>query len=171
MGTIVQNVSTINAVANAVFEGEPLISRVTTLNGDVAKPKNYLVKIGTPISNIFSANNIKVTNKDAVVVAGVMMGMGLPTLDAPITKRTSSIIYFANIKAKKGQKSTACIHCGRCLSACPARLQPVAIYNAVIKGDFAKAEKLSSKDCIACGTCSYVCPARVPLASNIKMAR
>jgi len=168
MGTIVQNVSTINAIANAVFEGEPLISRVTTLNGDIAKPKNYLVKIGTPISSILSANNINVTKKDSVVVAGVMMGMGLPTLDAPITKRTSSIIYF---KAKKGQKSTVCIHCGRCLSACPARLQPVAIYNAVVKGDFAKAEKLSSKDCIACGTCSYVCPARVPLASNIKMAR
>ncbi len=170
MGTIVQNVATINAIANAVFEGEPLISRVTTLNGDVAKPKNLLVKIGTPISDIFNANSIKVTKTSAVVVGGVMMGMALPTVDAPITKRTSSIIYFAKANAKI-QKSTACIHCGRCVSACPARLQPVAIYNAVVKGDFAKAEKLWAKDCIACGTCSYVCPARVPLASNIKMAR
>ena len=54
MGTIVQNVATINAIANAVFEGEPLISRVTTLNGDIKEPKNLLVKIGTPISNILS---------------------------------------------------------------------------------------------------------------------
>ena len=171
MGTIVQNVSTINAIANAVFEGEPLISRVTTLNGDVAKPKNLLVKIGTPISSILTANNVNVSDIGSVVIGGVMMGVALQTIDAPITKRTSSIIYFAKSKAKKDQKTTACIHCGRCVSACPARLQPVAIYNAVIKGNFEKAEKLWSKDCIACGTCSYVCPARLPLASNIKMAR
>jgi Na+-translocating ferredoxin:NAD+ oxidoreductase subunit C len=171
MGTIVQNVATINAIANAVFEGEPLITRVTTLNGDLAKPKNLLVKIGTPISEILNANSINASDIGSVVVGGVMMGTALQTPDAPITKRTSSIIYFAKSKAKKGQKPTACIHCGRCVDACPARLQPVAIYNAVIKGDFEKAEKLWAKDCIMCGTCSYVCPARVPLASNIKMAR
>jgi electron transport complex protein RnfC len=170
MGTIVQNVATINAIANAVFEGEPLISRVTTLNGDIAKPKNLQVKIGTPISDIFKANNITITKTSAAVIGGVMMGMALPTIDAPVTKRTSSIIYFAKANAKI-PKSTACIHCGRCVDACPARLQPVAIYNAVIKGDFAKAEKLWAKDCIVCGTCSYVCPANLPLSYNVKMAR
>ena len=168
MGTIVQNVATINAIANAVFEGEPLISRVTTLNGDVANPKNLMVKIGTPIREILSANNV--TDCGSVVVGGVMMGTALQTLDAPVTKRTSSIICFNKAHAKP-KKPTACIHCGRCVDACPARLQPVAIYNAVIKGDFAKAEKLWAKDCIVCGTCSYVCPARLPLAANVKMAR
>ena len=77
MGTIVQNVATINAIANAVFEGEPLISRVTTLNGDLAQPKNLLVKIGTPVSDILSANNIEVSNVGSVVVGGVMMGTAL----------------------------------------------------------------------------------------------
>ncbi len=167
MGTIVQNVSTINAIANAVFEGEPLISRVTTLNGDIAKPKNLLVKIGTPIADILSQNNVNTSDIGNIVVGGVMMGTALQTIDAPVTKRTSSIIYFAKSKAKKGQKTTACIHCGRCLNACPVRLQPIAIYNAVMKGDFAKAEKLWAKDCLACGTCSFVCPSRLPLASTI----
>ena len=88
MGTIVQNVATINAIANAVFEGEPLISRVTTLNGDIEKPKNLLVKIGTPISDILSANNIDASKMGKIVVAGVMMGHALPSADAPINKRT-----------------------------------------------------------------------------------
>jgi electron transport complex protein RnfC len=171
MGTIVQNVATINAIANAVFEGEPLISRVTTLNGDVAEPKNLLVKIGTPISSILSQNKVDTNDLKEVVVGGVMMGQALPSLDAPVTKRTSSIIVFAKSKAKKGQQTTACIHCGSCITACPVRLQPVAIYNAVIKGDFAKAEKLWAKDCIACGTCSYVCPSKLPLSGTVKMAR
>jgi Na+-translocating ferredoxin:NAD+ oxidoreductase subunit C len=170
MGTIVQNVATLNAIANAVFEGEPLISRVTTLNGDIAQPKNLLVKIGTPVSDILSANNIDKNTVSEVVVGGVMMGQCLQTIEAPITKRTSSIIVFAKSKAK-GKKTTACIHCGRCITACPVRLHPVAIYNAVMKGDFEKAEKLWAKDCIACGTCSFVCPSKINLSGAVKMAR
>ncbi|NLF89544.1 electron transport complex subunit RsxC [Candidatus Bathyarchaeota archaeon] len=168
MGTIVQNVATINAIANAVFDGEPLISRVAALNGDIPTPKNLMVKIGTPISEILKANSI--TDCGSVVVGGMMMGVQLATLDAPVTKRTSSILCLNKAHAK-ARKPTACIHCGRCVSACPIRLQPVAIYNAVIKGDFKKAEKLWAQDCIMCGTCSYVCPANLPLASNVKMAR
>ncbi len=168
MGTIVQNVATINAIANAVFEGEPLITRVAALNGDIPTPKNLMVKIGTPISEILKANSI--TDCGSVVVGGMMMGVQLASLDAPVTKRTSSILCLNKAHAK-ARKPTACIHCGRCVSACPIRLQPVAIYNAVIKGDFAKAEKLWAQDCIMCGTCSYVCPANLPLAFNVKMAR
>jgi Na+-translocating ferredoxin:NAD+ oxidoreductase subunit C len=166
MGTIVQNVATINAIANAVFEGEPLISRVTTLNGDdIKQPKNLLVKIGTPVSDILNANGIK--DAGQVVVGGVMMGNALQSLDAPLTKRTSSIIVFSKAKAKV-KKSTACIRCARCISACPARLQPSLLYEAINKGNFEKAEKLWAKDCIACGSCSYVCPAGLPLTSTIK---
>jgi electron transport complex protein RnfC len=166
MGTIVQNVATINAIANAVFEGEPLISRVTTLNGDDFKqPKNLLVKIGTPISDILNANGIK--DAGQVVVGGVMMGNALQSLDAPLTKRTSSIIIFSKTIAKV-KKSTACIRCARCISACPARLQPSLLYEAINKGNFEKAEKLWAKDCIACGSCSYVCPAGLPLTSTIR---
>jgi electron transport complex protein RnfC len=166
MGTIVQNVATINAIANAVFEGEPLISRVTTLNGDdVKQPKNLLVKIGTPISDILKVHGIKDTGQ--VVVGGVMMGNALQSLDAPLTKRTSSIIVFSKAKAKQ-KKSTACIRCARCISACPTRLQPSLLYEAINKGNFEKAEKLWAKDCIACGTCSYVCPAGLPLTSTIR---
>ncbi|MCW4000125.1 MAG: electron transport complex subunit RsxC [Candidatus Bathyarchaeota archaeon] len=167
MGTIVQNVATLNAIANAVFEGEPLISRVTTLNGDVAEPKNLLVKIGTPISDILAASNVDSSGLKKVVVGGVMMGDAIANLEAPLTKRTSSIIVFAKSK-KKEQKTTACIHCSRCISACPVRLQPALLYAAITKGDFATAEKLWAHDCIKCGTCSYVCPSRLPLSSTIK---
>jgi Na+-translocating ferredoxin:NAD+ oxidoreductase subunit C len=169
MGTIVQNVATINAIANAVFEGEPLITRVATLNGDdVKQPKNLLVKIGTPINDILTANNI--ANPGQVVVGGVMMGNALQSLDSPLTKRTSSIIVFSKAKTKQ-KKSTACIRCARCISACPTRLQPSLLYEAITKGNFEKAEKLWAKDCIACGTCSYVCPAGLPLTSTIRSVK
>ena len=150
MGTIVQNVATINAIANAVFEGEPLISRVATLNGDVPEPKNLLVKIGTPISNILNKCNVDINDVRQVVIGGVMMGHAIPTIEAPVTKRT-----------------TNCIHCSNCISSCPVKLHPILIYNALEKGQLEKAEKLYMKDCIACGICSYVCPSGLPLAATI----
>ena len=171
MGTIVQNVATINAIANAVFEGEPLISRVTTLNGDIAEPKNLQVKIGTPISEILTQNKVNTSDIRQVVIGGVMMGNALPTIEAPVTKRTSSIIVFSKSKYKPDQPTTACIHCSNCIQSCPVRLHPIMIYNAIMKGDFAKAEKLWVKDCIACGTCSYVCPSKLPLSGIICASR
>jgi len=171
MGCIVQNVATINAIANAVFEGEPLISRVVAFNGEIAQPKNLLVKIGTPISDIFAQNNIDMNDVRQVVVGGVMMGHAIPTTEAPITKRSSSIIPFSESNYKKEQKQTACIHCSKCISACPVKLHPILIYNAIMKPDMETAEKLWNKDCIGCGTCSYVCPSRIPLASAIMASR
>ena len=171
MGTIVQNVATINAIANAIFEGEPLISRVTTLNGDVPEPKNLLVKIGTPINTILTQSNVDTKDIRQVVIGGVMMGNAIPTLEAPVTKRTSSILVFSKSKYKPDQQTTACIHCSNCIASCPVRLHPVLIYNAIMKGDFAKAEKLWVKDCIACGTCSYVCPSKLPLSGIICASR
>ncbi len=171
MGTIVQNVATINAVANAVFEGEPLISRVTTLNGDVAEPKNLLVKIGTPVSDILNQFKVNTADIRQVVIGGVMMGHTLPTIEAPVTKRTSSIIVFSKSQYKPGQQQMDCIHCSNCISSCPVRLHPIMIYNALLKDDMNKAEKLWIKDCIACGTCSYVCPARLPLSGTICASR
>jgi len=171
MGVIVQNVATINAIANAVFEGEPLISRVTTLNGDVAEPKNLLVKVGTPISNILNQYNVDIKDIQKVVIGGVMMGHTIPTIEAPVTKRTSSIIVFSKSKYKPTKTETACIHCSNCISSCPVHLHPILIYNALLKGDMAKAEKLYAKDCIACGTCSYVCPAGLPLSGTICAVR
>jgi electron transport complex protein RnfC len=171
MGTIVQNVATINAIANAVFEGEPLISRVTTLNGDIAEPKNLLVKIGTPVSNILNQYKVNIKDVRQVVIGGVMMGHSIPNLEAPVTKRTSSVLVFLASKYKPGQKETECIRCGNCINSCPIRLEPGMLYDAIVKGDFNKAEKLWLKDCIACGTCSYVCPSRLPLSSTINAAR
>jgi electron transport complex protein RnfC len=171
MGTIVQNVATVNAIANAVFEGEPLISRVTTLNGDVKQPKNLLVKIGTPVGDILSQNNVDMNDVRQAVIGGVMMGHAIPTVETPVTKRTSSIIVFAQSKYKPTKRETVCIRCAKCIESCPVRLHPVLIYNAIKRGDLEKAKKLYLDDCIACGTCSYVCPAGIPLAGLICPSR
>jgi electron transport complex protein RnfC len=167
MGVVVHNVSTINAVANAIFEGEPLISRVTTLSGDIDEPKNLLVEIGTPIGSIFDHYKIDQSNIRKVVSGGAMMGNTITSTETPVTKRTSSIIVYSKSNYKLEKKKTACIRCSRCISACPMNLHPVLIYEALEKEDLENAKRLHCEDCFGCRICSYVCPSGIPLAHTI----
>lgn len=167
MGVVVHNVATINAVANAVFEGEPLISRVTTFRGDRVEPKNLLVKIGTPIGNILDHFNVAPNDVRKVVLGGVMMGNAIPTTETPVTKNTSGIFVFSKSQYKIVKRRTVCMRCSKCISACPLYLHPILIFEAIEKGDFEKAERLYLHDCFRCGICSYVCPTGIPLAETI----
>ena len=69
------------------------------------------------------------------------MGNSLPTIEAPITKRTSSIIVFSKSQYKPEPKAN-CMHpLLKCIASCPVRLHPVMIYNAIMKGDFEQSRK------------------------------
>jgi electron transport complex protein RnfC len=167
MGVVVHNVATVNAVAEAVFEGEPLISRVTTLTGDIEEPKNLLVKIGTPVGYILDYFKVDPSDIRKVVLGGVMMGKAIPTTETPMAKLTSSIIVFSKSKYKPVKRRTDCIRCSRCINACPLGLYPILIYKAIEKGDIERGKRLYMADCFKCRVCSYVCPSGIPLAENI----
>ena len=46
-----------------------------------------------------------------------------------------------------------CIRCGDCIPACPAGLQPQALWFAVRMGEDDRALTLGLDDCRACGAC------------------
>ena len=57
-----------------------------------------------------------------------------------------------------------CIHCGRCLEACPMFLNPQVLGDLAKAGRYAQMEAEHLADCMLCGSCSYVCPSGIPLA-------
>lgn len=63
--------------------------------------------------------------------------------------------------------SQPCIRCGDCLPACPAGLQPQALWFAVCMGEDTRALALGLDDCRACGACDLACPSRLPLAAAL----
>ena len=168
MGVVVHNVATVNAVAKAVFEGEPLTSRVITLSGDVEEPKNLLVKIGTPVGHILDRFKVSPNDIQKVVLGGAMMGISIRTTETPLIKRTTSILVFLKSKYKLVKRRTDCIRCSKCISACPLDLHPISIVEAMEKGDVERAKRLYLTDCFECGICSYVCPSGIPLADIIR---
>jgi Na+-translocating ferredoxin:NAD+ oxidoreductase RnfC subunit len=59
-----------------------------------------------------------------------MMGACLCNTDDPVLKTTNAITVLDK-KDSAPAKETACIHCGRCVAACPHFLNPVQLANAL----------------------------------------
>ena len=66
---------------------------------------------------------------------------------------------------------TACINCGRCVSACPEHLIPARLADLAERHDEAAFDKMGGLECCECGCCSYSCPARRHLTQEIKSMR
>lgn len=171
VGVICVNVSTAVAVARAVHEGEPLTSRVVTVSGGaVANPKNLLVRIGTPISELFSACGGFLEHPGKVIMGGPMMGQAEASLDVPVIKGTNCVLAFYDYESAK-KLETTCIHCGKCVSACPMSLMPLYIYRAYREGELSVCEEYNIGDCTECGACAYICPANISLVAAFGAAK
>lgn len=172
IGYVVFNVETCAAVYDAFVTGMPSVERIVTVDGGcVQSPANLLVPIGTPVRDLLSYCDTDVDRIGKLIAGGPMMGRALCLDDTPVTKGTSAILAFEKREALKQQKTTACIRCGRCLSACPSRLMPREIYRAFLKGDTEKCSELSAPLCVECGSCSYVCPAKLDLTQAVSGAK
>ncbi len=118
-GCIVDNVETLIGIHNAVINGKPLMERVVTVSGDaVAEPGNFLVPLGISHKELIEAAGGFTEEPEKLISGGPMMGFAMVTLDAPVTKTSSSLLAFKEDIVKKSPE-TACINCAkmrRCMS-------------------------------------------------------
>ena len=174
VGVIVDNVGTAVAACRAVKNNVPLYERVVTISGDgVKKPGNYIVRLGTLYSDAVekAAGGLE-GDPGKIISGGMMMGFAVNSLDYPITKGSSGLLIF-NSKSPFAQyvEPDPCVHCGRCVDACPMRLEPTEIVQAVKKQNWDEAERFFCHACIECGSCAFVCPAHIPLVQYIRMGK
>ena len=108
------------------------------------------------------------------MLGGPMMGVAVCFDNHPVLKTTNAITVLSEADAKPAP-DTACIHCGRCVSACPMGLQPTYFARALAISDkremCARLEDQKIGLCIECGCCSFVCPAKRPLVENNRLAK
>ncbi len=166
VGACVSNVSTVKAIADVLKTGMPLIERVTTVTGKyIPEPKNFIVKIGTPASELVNACG-GVSSEEALIKAGgPMMGFPQSTLDTPIMKGSNGIIAIDNDETE----AVECIKCGRCVDVCPMELKP--LHYAKFVNDPEKLKELNIMDCMECRCCEYICSSKIPLVTLIKMGK
>jgi Na+-translocating ferredoxin:NAD+ oxidoreductase subunit C len=171
VGTIVHNVGTTYAVYEAVQKNKPLLERVVTVTGkSVKQPSNFLVRIGTPVIDLLIAAGGVPEDTGKIVSGGPMMGKAIADLDVPIAKGTSGILLIPKDEATRAEVYN-CVHCGKCIEACPMGLEPYRLLLMSKKGNSTRAKEEHILDCIECGSCSFVCPSNRPILDYIRLGK
>lgn len=164
------NVATTYSVYRAFAHGEPLLSRVVTVTGNVGQARNYEVLIGTTIDELV-AQSEALPDSNGYIMGGPMMGLPLPTAQVPVVKATNCVIVTSEKSFPPPPPALPCIRCTRCVEVCPAELQPQDLYWYAKSREFGRAQAFSLFDCIECGACSYVCPSHIPLVQYYRFAK
>ncbi|MDO3721865.1 electron transport complex subunit RsxC [Marinobacter sp. chi1] len=172
IGVMCQNIGTAVAVADAIFEDRPLVSRIVTITGEgVAEPGNFEALIGTPISYLLEQAGLDAERTNRLVLGGPMMGYTLNSAAVPVVKTSNCVIAATSAELPVPPPEQPCIRCGECALACPMELLPQQLFWHAKAGEFEKAEHLNLFDCIECGACSYVCPSSIPLVQYYRHAK
>lgn len=170
-GCIVDNVETLIGIHRAVIEGKPLVERVVTVSGDaVNNPGNFKVLLGTSHRELAEAAGGFAAETEKLISGGPMMGFAMITLDAPVTKTSSSLLAFKK-DAVSQLRESACINCGRCVQVCPSRIIPSRLADYAKRHDEVSFVAMNGLECVECGSCSYVCPAKRQLKQAIGSMR
>ena len=171
VGLQVFNVATVLALYRYFELGEPSISRIVSMTGNVQNPQNFEVLFGTPLPHLVKAAGGAKVDTTHYIMGGPMMGFDLPTENVPLTKAANCIIAAAPMLFAPPPAAMPCIRCARCADACPVNLQPQDLYWYAKSDNFEKAQDYKLFDCIECGACSYVCPSNIPLVQYYRYAK
>ncbi|MED5421167.1 MAG: electron transport complex subunit RsxC [Pseudomonadota bacterium] len=170
VGCVVHNVGTAAAVYRWICEGEPLISRVTTVTGPgVRSPKNVNVRLGTTIADAIAFAGGYNDGASQLIVGGPMCGKSVTTDQMPIVKATNCILVLTETHSQTA--SQACIRCGECATVCPIQLLPQQLYWHARADNESKLRWYGLTDCIECGCCDLVCPSNIPLTAEFRKAK
>lgn len=170
-GCVVDNIDTVCAVYRAVMAGEPVMDRIVTVTGEaVADPCNFKAKMGTSFADLLEAAGGLRQPAKKIISGGPMMGFAMFDYHVPVVKTSSAMLCMTEDDISE-KESTACINCGRCVNACPARLVPSRLATYSEHGQAELFEKHHGMECVECGCCSFVCPAKRPLTQSMRSMR
>jgi len=168
VGAVVDNVSTLKAIADAIKKGMPLIERVTAVTGPyIPNPGNFIVKFGTSAASLVEHCGGLLPGDVMIKAGGPMMGFVQKDLDFPIMKSSNGIIAIENDHTE----TLACIKCGRCVDVCPMQLSPMRFGKCADQEDWTRMKALNVMDCMECRSCEAICSSKIPLLSKIKKGK
>jgi electron transport complex protein RnfC len=146
-----------------------VISRIVTLTGNVEQPRNWEVRLGTPMRELVALGSRKPT--PTLSDGRADDGLRDPDLAAPVVKATNCLIAGSPTLFPPSPPEMPCIRCGACAEVCPHELQPFELYWFSRARNFGKTQEYHIFDCIECGCCSYVCPSHIPLVQYFRFAK
>jgi len=171
VGVVVQNVGTCFAIYEAAYHGKPLTERCVTFTGNpLREPGNFVIKLGMRLRDAIESSGGFKEDPAKIIVGGPMMGVTQYSLDIPIIKGVTGVIFLSKRELEVFEE-TPCIRCAKCVDICPVNLMPTEIMRMVKYSKWYNMPKLHATDCMECGACAYTCPSSIPLVQYIKLAK
>ena len=168
VGVIVDNISTVKAISDAIQTGMPLIERVATVTGEKIKnPGNYIIKIGTSVKELIDYCGGTTDDDVLIKMGGPMMGFALSDLNVPMMKGSNGIIAIDTDQTAE----QPCIKCGRCVDVCPMELSPLYFAKYADEENWQGMKDKNVMDCVECRCCQYICSSKIPLVTKIKAGK
>lgn len=175
VGVVVCNVNTLVNVRRSIM-GEPVVTRIVSVCGDVPNPIITEVPIGTSVEDVLRlTDNLVDLSQRVVLLGGVMMGKVCRDLSRPIDKKTGSVVVVPSqsrlaeskmleVETMVRRAASVCCQCTFCTEMCPRHLlghaiQPHRIMRAISWVTHNKVDLAGSLLCCGCGLCGvFVCP-------------
>lgn len=131
------------------------------------KTNSYMCEKYINVVDMVNKKSKMVFVKKNIIVSELLNKLNLLSLDYDYYKNGGVSGFLINenkeiitddfnslfVVKKEKKKSSECINCGKCVSSCPAGVNPIKCYNSKIK-DYR---------CIGCGLCSLICPSNIDL--------
>ncbi len=170
VGCLVQNVGTAAAIHDWLRNGEPLVSRITTITGDgIVNPMNVRARIGTPVAELVKFAGGYTPSARHLVIGGPMTGKTASTDRVPLVKASNCILVMSELPASGAE--LPCIRCGDCAAVCPVQLMPQQLFWYARADNEKQLREYGLTDCIECGCCDLVCPSHIPLTYDFRTAK
>lgn len=171
VGCLVMNIASVSFLASYMRTGMPLtLKRVTVDGSAIGEPKNVIVPVGTKIADVVAFCGGYRKEPKKLLMGGPMMGVAITSDELPILKQNNAILAFDEQDAAL-YKTSSCIRCGRCVAACPMKLMPTKLEQAVGRKDVDTLNEYDIMTCMECGCCSFSCPAGRRLVQAIRLGK
>jgi electron transport complex protein RnfC len=163
-GVLVIDPATALAIGRYALLQEPMLQSPLVVRDHVMDRSHFLVTpIGTTLGEILEKINVP---RSACVLRGGDLLRDVRLSSDFVIGGGELVIHIAGLQA--AVNPDPCIRCGWCVQACPTRVQPADVLDAVQLDDMDQAEHAGIEACIECGICSYVCPSFLPLLAGIR---
>lgn len=172
VGCIVNNITTMYVLYQAVQKNKPIVQAYTTVSGKSMKKEDckiFRLRLGTPIHDVLDTVGIP-EDTGKIIAGGPMMGKAISNIDAYIAKGMGSLLFMNEKESKRGREYP-CIRCGKCVNGCPMGLESTLLATLAQQQKWEECEKNGIMNCIECGSCSFICPANRPLTDYIRVGK
>ncbi len=158
------------SMGRVYLTGLPLTETIITL-GTADEFRNYIIKEGTRVIDLFDHINVKLQKDDTLVLGGPLRGDSVSLKERGVPKYVRGVFVVHKGSVPELIGHNPCCNCGECDRACPANLMPSTISKYAEFNMYDKCKEWHAEYCLECGICGFTCIMRRPVLQYMRLAK